>query len=165
MKVAFSQTLRALVGGVWKPPNAWFSAPAVGSKPIFFPKCWPIKELTRVWKLSLCARAPDRNYDISCFPIGPKANGDSGCTRFLRLWSLLDFARGKGQQRRRYCHAHPPATMFRYRVIGVWKSAAPKLYALPSRELLFSSCPHGHQFVVREAVYKWWKFQSVPSGN
>ena len=34
-----------------------------------------------------CARAlaPDRNYDISCFPIGPKANGDSGCTRFLRL--------------------------------------------------------------------------------
>ena len=79
------------MGGVWKPPNAWFSAPAVGSKPIFFPKCWPIKELTRVWKLSLCARAPDRNYDISCFPIGPKANGDSGCTRFLRLWSLLDF--------------------------------------------------------------------------
>ena len=153
------------MGGVWKPPNAWFSAPAVGSKPIFFPKCWPIKELTRVWKLSLCAHAPDRNYDISCFPIGPKANGDSGCTRFLRLWSLLDFARGKGQQRRRYCHAHPPATMFRYRVIGVWKSAAPKLYALPSRELLFSSCPHGHQFVVREAVYKWWKFQSVPSGN
>ena len=79
-KVAFSQTLWALVGGVWKPPNAWFSAPDVGSKPIFFPKCWPIKELTRMWKLSLCARAPDRNYDISCFPIGPKANGDSGCT-------------------------------------------------------------------------------------
>ena len=98
MKVAFSQTLRALVGGVWKPPNAWFSAPAVGSKPIFFPKCWPIKELTRVWKLSLCARAPDRNYDISCFPIGPKANGDSGCMRFLRLWSLLDFARGKANR-------------------------------------------------------------------
>ena len=23
------------------------------------------------------------------------------------------------------------------------------------RELLFSSCPHGHQFVVRKAVYKW----------
>ena len=38
--------------------------------------------------------------------------------------------------------------MFRYRVIGVWKSAAPNLYALPSRELLFSSCPHWHQFVV-----------------
>ena len=95
------------MGGVWKPPNAWFSAPAVGSKPIFFPKCWPIKELTRVWKLSLCARAPDRNYDISCFPIGPKANGDSGCTRFLRLWSLLDFARGQGQQRRRYCPCAP----------------------------------------------------------
>ena len=84
------------MGGVWKPPNAWFSAPAVGSKPIFFPKCWPIKELTRVWKLSLCARAPDRNYDISCFPIGPKANGDSGCTRFLRLWSLLDFCTRTG---------------------------------------------------------------------
>ena len=33
--------------------------------------------------------------------------------------------------------------------------ATPKLYALPSRELLFLSCPHGHQFVVREAVYKW----------
>ena len=93
-KVAFSQTLRASVGGVWKPPNAWFSAPAVGSKPIFFPKCWPIKELTRVWKLSLCARASDHNYDISCFPIGTKANGDSSCTRFLRLWSLLDFASG-----------------------------------------------------------------------
>ena len=28
-------------------------------------------------------------------------------------------------------------------------------YALPSSELLFSSCPHWHQFVVREAVYKW----------
>ena len=32
--------------------------------------------------------------------------------------------------------------------------AAPKLYTLPSRELLFSSCPHWNQFVVREAVYK-----------
>ena len=65
----------------------------------------------------------------------------------------------------RYCHAHPPATMFRYRIIGVRKTAAPKRYALPSRELLFPSCPHWHQFVVPEAVYKWWKFQSVPSEN
>ena len=47
----------------------------------------------------------------------------------------------------------------------VRKTAAPKRYALPSRELLFPSCPHWHQFVVREAVYKWWKFQSVPSEN
>ena len=67
-----------------------------GQQAIFFPKCWPIKELTRVWKLSLCARAPDRNYDISCFPIGPKANGDSGCTRFLRLWSLFRFCTRTG---------------------------------------------------------------------
>ena len=126
------------MGGVWKPPNAWFSAPAVGSKPIFFPKCWPIKELTRVWKLSLCARARDRNYDISRFPIGPKANGDSGCTRFLRLWSLLDFARGQGQQRRRYCHAHPPATMFRYRVIGGVEVRRPEaLRASVSRTTIF----------------------------
>ena len=86
-------------GWAVKPPNAWLLAPAVSSKPIFFPKCWPIKELTRVWKLSLCARAPDSNYDISCFPIGPKANGDRGCSslcnrfrgfsrrsRFLKLW-------------------------------------------------------------------------------
>ena len=152
------------MGGVWKPPNAWFSAPAVGSKPIFFPKCWPIKAYSGV-KIIIVRARPGPQLWYFLFSHRPKANGDSGCTRFLRLWSLLDFARGKGQQRGRYCHAHPPATMFRYRVIGVWKSAAPKPYALPSRELLFSSCPHGHQFVVREAVYKWWKFQSVPSGN
>ena len=121
----------------------------------FFSKMLTYKRAYSGVKIIIVRARPDRNYDISCFPIGPKANGDSGCTRFLRLGSLLDFARGKGQQRRRYCHAHPPAKMFRYRVIGVWKSAAPKLYALPSRELLFSSCPHGHQFVVREAVYKW----------
>ena len=59
----------------------------------------------------------------------------------------------------------PSRNNVRYRVIGVRKFASPKLYALPSRELLFSSCPHWHQFVVREAVYKWWKFQSVPSEN
>ena len=42
-------------------------------------------------KLSLCARAPDRNYDISCFPIGPKANGDSGCTRFPKALIAFRF--------------------------------------------------------------------------
>ena len=84
------------MGGVWKPPNAWFSAPAVGSKPIFFPKCWPIKELTRVWKLSLCARAPDRNYDISCFPIGPKANGDSGLYALSKALIAFRFCTRKG---------------------------------------------------------------------
>ena len=31
----------------------------------------------------MCARAPDHNYDISCFPTGTKANGDRDCTRFL----------------------------------------------------------------------------------
>ena len=36
-------------------------------------------------KIIIVRARPDRNYDISCFPIGPKANGDSGCTRFLRL--------------------------------------------------------------------------------
>ena len=28
----------------------------------------------------MCARAPDRNHDISCFPIEPKANWDRGCS-------------------------------------------------------------------------------------
>ena len=60
----------------------------------FFSKMLTYKRAYWVWKLSLCARAPDCNYDISCFPIGPKAKGDSDCTRFLRLWSLLNFARG-----------------------------------------------------------------------
>ena len=34
---------------------------------------------------------PDRNYDISCFPIGPKANGDSGCTRFSKALIAFRF--------------------------------------------------------------------------
>ena len=44
----------------------------------FFSKMLTYKRAYSGVKLSLCARAPDRNYDISCFPIGPKANGDSG---------------------------------------------------------------------------------------
>ena len=59
------------------------------SKPIFFPKCWPIKELTRVWKLSLCACAPDRNYDISCFPIG--AQGKLGSWSYALSKALIAF--------------------------------------------------------------------------
>ena len=39
----------------------------------------------------MCARAPDHNYDISCFPIGPKANGDSGCTRFSKALNAFRF--------------------------------------------------------------------------
>ena len=31
--------IESIGGWAVKPPNAWFSAPAVGSKPIFFPKC------------------------------------------------------------------------------------------------------------------------------
>ena len=136
-----------------------------GQQANFFSKMLTYKRAYSGVKLSLSARAPDRNHDSSCFPIGPKANWDRSCTRFLRLWSLLNFARGKGQQRPSHCQAHPPTTMFRYRVIRVRKSAALKIYTLPSRELLFSSCPHWHGFVVWEAVYKWWKFQSFPLEN
>ena len=39
--------------------------------------------------LSLCARDPDRNHDISCFPIGPKANGNRGFTHFSK--ALITF--------------------------------------------------------------------------
>ena len=68
-----------------KPPNAWFSAPAVGSKPIFFSKMLTFKRDYSGVKIIIVREPPDRNYDISCFPIGPKANWDRGCTRFLRL--------------------------------------------------------------------------------
>ena len=73
------------MGGVVKPPNAWFSAPAAGSKPIFFSKMLTYKRAYTGVKIIIVARTPYRNHDISCFPIGPKANGDRGCTRFLRL--------------------------------------------------------------------------------
>ena len=39
----------------------------------------------------MCARAPDRNHDISCFPIGPKANWDRGCTRLSKALIAFRF--------------------------------------------------------------------------
>ena len=57
-----------------------------GQQANFFSKMLTYKRAYSGVKIIIVrARAPDRNYDISCFPIGPKANGDSGCTRFLRL--------------------------------------------------------------------------------
>ena len=73
------------MGGVSKPPNAWFSAPAVGSKPIFFSKMLTYKRAYSGVKIIIVRARRGPQFDISCFPIGPKANGDSGCTRFLRL--------------------------------------------------------------------------------
>ena len=76
------------MGWAVKPPNAWFSAPAVGSKPIFFPKCWPIKELTRVWKLSLCARpGPQLWY----FLFSHRAQGKLGSRLYALSKALIAF--------------------------------------------------------------------------
>ena len=58
-----------------------------------------------------------------------------------------------------------PQQCFDTELSGVWKSAAPKLYALPSRELPFSSCPHGHQFVVREARLQMVKISKRSVGK
>ena len=60
----------------------------------FFSKMLTYKRAYSGVKIIIVRVRPDRNYDISCFPIGPKANWDRGCTRFLRLLLLLDFARG-----------------------------------------------------------------------
>ena len=38
----------------------------------------------------MCTRAPDRNHDISCFPIGPKANWDRGCTHAWSFQNVCD---------------------------------------------------------------------------
>ena len=51
----------------------------------FFSKMLTYKRAYSGVKIIIVRAPPDGNYDISCFPIGPKANGDSGCTRFLRL--------------------------------------------------------------------------------
>ena len=165
MKVAFYQTLRASVGGVWKPPNAWFSAPAVGSKPIFFSKMLTYKRAYSGVKIIIVRRRP--GPQLWYFLFSHRAQGKWGKRLYALSKSLIAFRFctriGPTEAQVLPCTpAHNNVSIPSYRV---WKSAAPKLYALPSREPLFSSCPHWHQFVVREAVYKWWKFQSVPSKN
>ena len=56
-----------------------------GQQANFFSKMLTYKRAYSGVKIIIVRARPDRNYDISCFSIGPKANGDSGCTRFLRL--------------------------------------------------------------------------------
>ena len=51
----------------------------------FFSKMLTYKRAYSGVKIIIVRARPGPHYDISCFPIGPKANGDSGCTRFLRL--------------------------------------------------------------------------------
>ena len=46
-----------------------------GQQANFFSKMLTYKRAYSGVKLLLCARAPDRNYDISCFPIGPRQMG------------------------------------------------------------------------------------------
>ena len=87
-------------------------------------------------KLSLCARAPDRNYDISCFPIGPKQMG-------IALYALskaliaFRFCTRIGPQRRRYCHARPPATFFDTELSGCGSPPPRTLRASVSRTTIF----------------------------
>ena len=90
--VRFAQTLPEMGGDV-KPPNAWFSALAVGSK-LFFSKMLTYKRAYSGVKITIMRTRPDPNRDLSHFPIRPKTDGDRGCTRFQRLWSFSNFARG-----------------------------------------------------------------------
>ena len=91
------------------------------------------------------------------FPVFHRAQGKMGLRLYALSNALIAF---------RFCtHIGPteaqvlPCTPARNNVsIPSYRGTEvrrPKVYALPSRELLFSSCPHWHQFVVREAVYKW----------
>ena len=67
--------------GPCESPNAWFSASAVGSK-LFFSKLLTYKGAYMGVKITVMREPPDRSHDISHFPIGPKANGNRGCTHF-----------------------------------------------------------------------------------
>ena len=158
----FTQTLRASVGGVWK---LWMhgSQLLLWAASHFFPKCWPIKELTRVWKLSLCARAPDRNYDISCFPIGPKANGDSGLYALSKALITFRFCTRIGPTEAQVLPCAPArnnVSIPSYRDVEVRRPEA--LRASVSRITIFIM-PTLASVCSTEAVYRWWKFQSVPS--
>ena len=135
-----------------------------GQQANFFPKCWPIKELTRVWKLSLCARAPDRNYDISCFPIGPKANGDSGCTRFLRLWSLLDLHADRANRGAGIAMRTRPQQCFDTELYGCGSPPPRRFTRFRLANYYFH---HAHTGIScsTEGRLQMVKFQSVPSGN
>ena len=109
-----------------------------GQQANFFSKMLTYKRAYSGVKIIIVRARPGPQLWYFLFSIGPKANGDSGCTRFLRLWSLLDFARGQGQQRRRYCHAHPPAnnvSIPSYRGVEVRRPEA--LRASVSRTTIF----------------------------
>ena len=48
-----------------------------GAASQFFSKMMTYKRASSGVKIIIVRAAPDRNYNIFCFPIGPKANGDS----------------------------------------------------------------------------------------
>ena len=103
----------------------------------------------------MCARAPDRNHDISCFPIGPKGKLGSGLYALSKALIAFRFCMRIGPTEAQVLPCAPArnnVSIPSYRGAEVRR---PEALRASSRELLFSSCPHWHQFVVRKAAYKW----------
>ena len=104
-------------------------------------------------KIIIVRARPDRNHDISCFPIGPKANWDRGCYALSKALIAFRFCTRIGPTEAHVLPCAPArnnVSIPSYR--GAESSRRPNVTRLPSSELLFSSCPHWHQFVVRRRL-------------
>ena len=91
-RVGFSQTLRASAGGLWN-LRMHGSQLLLWAASQFFSKMLTYKRAYSGVKIFIVRARPGPQLWYFLFSHRAQGKWDRGCTRFLRLWSLLDFAR------------------------------------------------------------------------